>query len=84
MNITIHPEARAAALRAVAHMMTYKATKREGWTVGELCDAACITMLKAWPGMTRHTWPESGSGDDYTPAIDEIILPLPESTNVEV
>lgn len=71
-DITIPPEARAAALRAVAHMMTYKATKREGWTVGELCDAACLAMLKAWPGMS------------IAPEDQGVYLPLPkENTNAE-
>lgn len=37
---------------------------------------AIAAALNAWPGMQRHTFAETGSGDDYTPAIDEIILPL--------
>jgi hypothetical protein len=40
-------------------------------------------MLAAWPNAQRYTFPESGSGDDYSPALDEMILPLPlpEVTN---
>lgn len=52
----------------------------EAWHAAFFSDeggrAAIAAALNAWPGMERHTFPESGLGDDYTPPIDEVFLPL--------
>ena len=53
-----------------AHMKVGK------WLHEHEARAAIAATLEAWPGMERHTFGESGSGEDYCPPIDEIFLPL--------
>jgi len=66
-NITIPPEALEAAARAIEDADVGMVPSYE-----EAARAACLAMLKAWPGFWIHP---------YTKAI---ILPLPtENTDAE-
>ena len=71
-EITIPPEALEAAKKAYADAILN----------GKNCDvieAACLAMLKAWPGATTHEPHSSGHG----PMPEQLRLPLPqkETTN---
>lgn len=71
-KITIPPEAFTAARDAF-----YEAEARRKST-DDAMRAACIAMLKAWPGVRL------GKYRDVAGPNDRIILPLPqESTNAE-
>ena len=79
-DITIPPEAVEAAARA------HLAASAPHLTFDELPDwqkaieidaaqAACLAMLKAWPGVTYAKWRDYGQAD-------RLVLPLPtENTN---
>ena len=63
-DITIPPAALEAARNAyVKH-----------WTWRDAVDAACLAMLKAWPGATTRGPHSSGHG----PTREQLILPLPQ------
>jgi hypothetical protein len=66
-DITIPPEAHSAAHRA------FRIAHEETGSVGEAVDAACLAMLRAWPGMYEE--PASAMGPK------SIILPLTEPSN---
>jgi hypothetical protein len=66
-----------ALLRLTIHKTTIKAWQQ----VVPLARAALTAGLAAWPNAQRYTFPESGSGDDYSPALDELILPLTQENN---
>jgi len=66
-----------ALLRLTIHKTTIKAWQQ----VVPLARAALTAGLSAWPNAQRYTFPESGSGDDYSPALDELILSLPREGN---
>lgn len=71
-EIAIPKEALEAAARAIA--------SDDGWPLGwedyiDTARAACLAMLKAWPGMQIRL--------NYFQPTEEIILPLPqEKTDV--
>ena len=84
-DITIPPEALEAALEAFAHASGLGIfpddEKDEEWRedLQNGMRAACLAMLKAWPGMERLAPHDSAVFNDGA-----IILPLPkENTNAE-
>lgn len=80
-DITISPEALEEAARAIYDILEgavanqdYGRQMRQWEQAQELARAACLAMLKAWPGMFTYKY-----HDDTTTAL---ILPLPkENTN---
>jgi hypothetical protein len=80
-DITIPPEALEEAARAIYDILEgavanqdYGRQMRQWEQAQELARAACLAMLKAWPGMFTYKY-----HDDTTTAL---ILPLPkENTN---
>lgn len=80
-DITIPPEALEEAARAIYDILEgavanqdYGRQMRQWEQAQELARAACLAMLKAWPGMFTYKY-----HDDTTTAL---IIPLPkENTN---
>jgi hypothetical protein len=80
-DITIPPEVLEAAARAIYDILEgavanqdYGRQMRQWEQAQELARAACLAMLKAWPGMFTYKY-----HDDTTTAL---IIPLPkENTN---
>jgi hypothetical protein len=77
-NITIPPEALEAALEAFAHASGLGIfpddENDEEWRedLQNGMRAACLAMLRNWPGMRLGKYPYSAGPDD------RIILPLPK------
>ena len=80
-DITIPPEALEAAARAIYGILEgpvanqdFSRQKRQWEQAQELARAACLAMLRAWPGVS--------TGYDTRTFEDHIILPL-DNTNAE-
>jgi hypothetical protein len=74
-HITIPPEALEAAAKAIADLscppdLFGQCEAAGGCMCRAEARAACLAMLKAWPGMTTSAW--------ASPAPNAIILPLPK------
>ena len=83
-DITIPPEALEAAARAIYDILEgavanqdYGRQMRQWEQAQELARAACLAMLKAWPGMMHIIEGEPGRENA------EIILPLTQENNNE-
>lgn len=85
-DITISPEALEAAAEDIYNHWQFSFTGKVPWVPGgnslmqekarDLARAACLAMLKAWPGMETKGTPM------FPALIRTIILPLPaENTN---
>jgi hypothetical protein len=68
-KITIPPEAHSAAHRA------FRRALEETGSAGEAVDAACLAMLRSWPGMDFGTMIFVAADESYKP---HIIIPLTE------
>ena len=87
-DITIPEEAEEAAARAIIianggdpdallRLTIHKTTIKAWQQVAPLARAACLAMLKAWPGMQHCRWNELNAAFS-----SHLILPLPkENTN---
>lgn len=83
-DITIPPKALEAAAKAICKDAVD--IFRPGKTACVVCKsnarAACLAMLKAWPGMKHELDWDAWLGERHTPNRIAIILPLPqEPTN---
>lgn len=73
----------ASALEEGAKAIDERVSQPGQCSYHDMARAAFLAIVKAWPGMERYTFPETGAGDDYIPALDEIILPMTEKTDAE-